>query len=200
MTRIIRAPERTPRKPNPEGPRLVRAAEKQAAKQGTQLLDQARARAAALLAEARAEAEKQRQVAVQAGQAQAAALLAVAQQQAAAITRQAEGDLTRLAVRIAEKLLGEQLQLSPESVTLIVRQCLARASASRRITLRVHPDDLALVERALPRLAQACESDLLRPQADPTLARGDCVLETDQGEIDGRLQIQLQAIEEALRS
>src|SRR6266571_956785 len=56
-----------------------------------------------------------------------------------------EDVLIRLAVRIAEKILRRQLDLTPEAVRDVARGALAAARAREKLTLHVHPDDAALV-------------------------------------------------------
>ena len=99
----------------------------------------------------------------------------------------AEGELRRLAVRIAEKILARQLTLTPEAVTDVVRQALGAVRA-RRVTVRVHPDDLPLTQ----------EITGAAFVADPLIERGGCIVDTGHGTVDARLATQLAAIERAL--
>ena len=95
--------------------------------------------------------------------------------------------LVRLAVRIAEKILARQLALAPEMVADVARAALATARARDRIALRVHPEDVA----AVAALGVATVPDA-------TVPRGGCVVETDLGRFDARLDVQLRAVERAL--
>ena len=111
----------------------------------------------------------------------------------------AEADLRRLAVRIAERLLGHQLAVAPEMVADIVRAALAAARSRAGVTLRVHPEDLPLVDRERPRLAAVLRQGApLALVADPLVERGGCVVDTGRGVVDARLSVQLAAIERAL--
>jgi len=196
MTRIIRgAPDALDRRPT----RVYRLEEQHARARADALTTAAEQRAAEMLAEAEAEAAELRAAARAEGEAEAAGLLVDARRQGRAIIDAAEGELTELALEIARKVLGRELALDPDAVGAVVARCLAAAGARQRIVARVHPEDLARVEATLPRLRADAGAALLIAEADPTLARGDCVLETEAGQIDGRLETQLAAIGAALR-
>jgi flagellar biosynthesis/type III secretory pathway protein FliH len=127
-------------------------------------------------------------------------LLASARAQAGRARVEAGPELRVLAVRIAEKILGRELALSPEAVVDIARQALTAAGTARQVTIRCHPDDLAALERGRPRLLErASRAQVLQLRADPNVHRGGCIVETELATIDARLSTQLDAVERALR-
>jgi flagellar assembly protein FliH len=202
MTRIIRArdggsPPR--RRSRPLRTRVLRAAQIDAIGEAEQALVEARAEAEAILQRARQEAEKARARAVEEGRAEVAAVVATARARAVKQLEEDRRSLTKLAVRIAEKLLNQELALQPERVVGIVEGCLRDAMSARRIEVRVNPADLAVVEAALPRLGTLTEAGQLVVQSDAQIRRGGCVLASELGEIDGRLEAQLDAILRALQ-
>lgn len=109
----------------------------------------------------------------------------------------AEPELVKLAVGIARKVLGEELRLNPDAVLAIARQSLAGARRSREITLRVNPSDAPGFEQAEAALRLPA-SVALEVRPDPAIESGGCVIETDLGVIDARLETQLRVIERAL--
>jgi flagellar biosynthesis/type III secretory pathway protein FliH len=164
----------------------------------------ARVEAERILAEAQREAERLRTQATTEGRERGLAavteLMVAARASAARSQRNVEGDLRTLAVRIAERILERELTLNPEAITDIVAAALRQAGAPRDIVLRVHPDDLKALERGRPRLverAQRAQALQLRP--DPGISRGGCIVESELGTVDARLNVQLEAIERALR-
>jgi flagellar biosynthesis/type III secretory pathway protein FliH len=126
----------------------------------------------------------------------ATVLLARAEERAARIVEEAREELTALAVRMAEKILGEELRLRPDAVCAIAQQCLSTSPAARNLRLRVSPEDLPLLQAALPRLGRA--GARLELQADESISRGGCLLQSELGEVDGRLEVQLARLAEAL--
>jgi type III secretion protein L len=201
MTRIIRGrsvDSQAGRRPNPERPRRVTSARLEAEAAARIIIDKARAERDAILARGRAEAESLRERSREEGRAEAAGILLAVQKRSHETEQRSVHDLTSLAAKIAERILGAQLKVAKESVNQIVSQCLKSNAGARQIVMRVHPDDLPIVEQAIPRMKSESDIELLFARADPSIAPGGCVLETELGEIDGRLQTQLQAIKEAL--
>ena len=81
----------------------------------------------------------------------------------------------------------------------VVAQCLASAGQNRRVVVVVNPAQLADLEAGLEQLRKNSDTPTLIARPDPSVAPGGCVLETDAGEVDGRLETQLAAIKAALR-
>jgi flagellar biosynthesis/type III secretory pathway protein FliH len=68
------------------------------------------------------------------------------------------------------------------------------------MVLRVHPEDLALVEQQRPRwMGRVAAAVDLCVVPDPAVGRTGCVVETAFGRLDARLTTQLEALERALR-
>ncbi len=164
-----------------------------------------RVEAARLLQEAQREADRLRSQAVSEGRERGLAavteLLAAARAASVRAQQSAEAELRTLAVRIAERILGRELSLSPDAVIDIAAEALSHAGSPREVLLRVHPDDLMALERGRPRLLERCaRAQVVQLRADPGVSRGGCIVETELGTVDARLPLQLAAIERALVS
>lgn len=207
--RVIRGQANTVpgRKPNPERARVLRfrqveasrAAEAvvaEATRQAEQMIGQAREQAARLLEETAAQAERERALQLLKLEQRAADLL---QQQ----VDQLRGDVARLAIAVAERVLDRQLERAPEWVPGIVAQVLRGVCPARRALVRAHPADVPHLERELDQLRRAAEASELTIEGDASIDRGGCVVETPLVQVDGRLSIQLEelarAVEEQLR-
>lgn len=163
-----------------------------------------RVEAERILADARKEAERLRAQATTEGRERGLAavteLLAGARLSAMRAQREVESDLRTLAVRIAERILDRELSTRPEAVVDIAAAALSQAGAPRDVVLRVHPEDLRTLERGRPRLLERCaRAQVIQLRPDSTVGRGGCIVETELGTVDARLQVQLEAIERALR-
>jgi len=110
-----------------------------------------------------------------------------------------ETAVLKLGVRIAKKLIGEELRTTPDCVVGIVKEAVRSARRAKKLVIQVHPADAAVLEERLPALRAstnaAREIEVIR---DPSLAQGDCIVETDIGIIDARLETQLNNVERAL--
>jgi flagellar biosynthesis/type III secretory pathway protein FliH len=106
-----------------------------------------------------------------------------------------ETDAVRLSVAIAEKLIRNELRHRPELVAETVRELLQLAAGSSDVSVRLHPLDLELIQQHRADDSSGFASTVaVRWVPDERLARGDCVVETRQGEIDARLETQLARI------
>lgn len=201
--RIIRAENRvTTRIPNPERARVLSSGEQRAARRAEVLLQHAQQQAEQLLEDARQQATAHAEAARAQCETERTQRLLTLQQQVAerqeALLRSQRESLTALAVGIAEKLLGRQLELRPETVVDLAAQTLRSAAPVRRVVLHLHPDDLPLAQSALPQLRDCAEADTVQISADASLQRGDCRIQTPLGEVDGTLQTQLAVVAKAL--
>jgi flagellar biosynthesis/type III secretory pathway protein FliH len=126
----------------------------------------------------------------------AAQALALAAHEARADERQLERSI-ELAILLAERLLGEALQLDPERVVALARQALREIRSTRQITIVAHPDDARVLERSLSSLPAV--ADTARVQPDPSRERGNLRLEMESGVLDARLSPQLERLALKLR-
>ena len=101
-----------------------------------------------------------------------------------------------LAVAIAGKLLRRQLELCPEDAAAVVSAALQLSAGSRKVEVRLHPLDLELFrgDNSLSTSSglSTIPDDVLI--ADDSLERGDCRVQTTDGQIDARLETLLERI------
>ncbi len=186
--------------------RVVPAAVVTAQAEAAQVRARAEEDAAAVRAEAQAarvEAERAGfEAGKQEGMAQVSALLLAARAQVERDLHSAKDAAIVLARRMAELIVGRAVEIAPELMGAIVAEALAASRARKgAVVLRVHPEDLAAVERERPRwLARVAAGVDVWVVADPSIGRHGCVVETPVGRLDARLHAQLDALEQALRS
>lgn len=125
------------------------------------------------------------------GRAEAASILIESANARDRVLREAERDTKTLALAIAKRVIGEDIQLAPQRIEQIVTELLQRARRARQIVVRVHPDDAAT-------LTGATLAPSVRVVIDESLTRGGCVVHSELGELDARVEVQLAAIAHAL--
>jgi type III secretion system HrpE/YscL family protein len=194
--RVIKAGGAAPRP-------IVPAAVFDAQREAGRLMAEARCEAERVLATAHAEAEALRTAATvdgrEAGLATVTELLVGARTLAAQTRARAAADLRTLAVRIAERILARTIALSPDAVADVASQALALAGEPRQVRVRCNPADLATLKAAGGRLgAVVSGAEVVAFDPDAAVSRGGCVVETELGAVDARLEVQLEAIERAL--
>ncbi len=116
------------------------------------------------------------------------------------VLHSAEQEIFELAVLISKKVLYSELQMRPEAVLEVVRHALDRAVGWGKATAQVNPEDYAFMEEHRLLLNEEAEGvALVRIESNPSITRGGCFLESNFGEIDARLEKQVEAVESALR-
>jgi flagellar assembly protein FliH len=122
-------------------------------------------------------------------------LAASLQRQLDAGLAQIESDAVALAGELTCKLLGESL-LTPEGMAARVEHLLGPTRHAGQLRLRLNPADLRLLQaQNATILGQTFELSWI---ADDKIDRGDCVLETDGGHLESRLDAQFRELKQAL--
>lgn len=114
------------------------------------------------------------------------------------VLAEAEGDLLRLAVRIAERIVGRELQTAAATIADIVATALQQARQSEMLTIHINPTDLPTVQSCRERLNPSGRVRFLELISDPNVERGGCLIETAAGMIDAQLSTQLAVLESGL--
>ena len=185
-------------------------------------LGQVKAQAAALLEQARSEAEACKVRAIEEGrqealrQARQEALgeldqrmktaLPALESAADQLLRQRsdwearwEKNAVQLAVRMAEKIIGRALADDPQIPLQWIRESLGLIARQEQVTIELSPSDVGALEEQIEVLLQSLgRLAATQVQANPQLNPGDCRLLTVHGEIDHRVQTQLQRLESEL--
>jgi type III secretion protein L len=112
---------------------------------------------------------------------------------------ESEPELIRLAVRIAQKIIGEELRTNPEAIVSIARECLEGLGRERSLTLRASSSDLEVMRRRIDVLRErAGPQRSIEVVADAAVTPGGCIVESEYGIIDARLETQIRCMEEIL--
>ncbi len=107
--------------------------------------------------------------------------------------------VVRLAFEIAKKVVHQEISANPDLILYVVREALKKAAGSQNLTVRLNPQDVAVLEKGKEeRLPELKKFERLEIVADEKIERGGCILETDSGLLDAQLAVQLKKIEEAL--
>ncbi|HEY0170035.1 MAG TPA: type III secretion system stator protein SctL [Pyrinomonadaceae bacterium] len=110
----------------------------------------------------------------------------------------AERDVLRLAVKLAEKIIGREIARDDATLADIVSAALRHARQQESLTVRVNPADLPRVQAHRGRLDPSGRARFIDLVADPRVGPGGCVIEGESGTVDARLDTQLRVLERAL--
>lgn len=108
------------------------------------------------------------------------------------LAEQARGDSIEIGFQVASRILETETRSNPEAIFSLVRSALRKAGDSRRVVLRVSPGDAVVLDASRERLGDGVLSAArVEITADASLGPGDCLVETDFGQVDGRLATRL---------
>jgi flagellar biosynthesis/type III secretory pathway protein FliH len=113
---------------------------------------------------------------------------------------EARHEVVAVALRIGELVTKRALAATPDAAVDQVEALLRLLTRPMRAVLRVHPDDRAVVEAALPALAERiAAAQHVELVTDTALSHGSCVLRAaGGGEIDATIETQLARFAAAL--
>lgn len=115
------------------------------------------------------------------------------------IIAEAEPLLISLSVEIARKIIGDEIQTTPEKVAEIVKRALSRSRPHGEITICVNPrhyDTVAEQRSQWLALLEGQAELIIVP--DYSIHDEGCVIRTAYGSIDARIDTQLSEIRQAL--
>lgn len=169
------------------------------------ILQTAHQTAADLVNSAEAQAETIRREAYQTGRAAAEnelleSLLEIKEKRVE-VLRTIEEDVLKLSIKLAEKIIGREISGENSAAVRveIVSNALRSARHQEMLTVRVNAADLPLLERMRDEKTNAFgRAQLIDFVADQTISIGGCIIESQSGTIDARVETQLRILENAL--
>ena len=103
-----------------------------------------------------------------------------------ALEQQMAHAVAQAAVMLARRVVRAEIQAHPEHVAEVATQAVnAVLQSARHIRVLVHPDDHALVAAGAAEALQARGARLI---ALPGIERGGCLVESDLGQIEARIE------------
>jgi flagellar assembly protein FliH len=109
----------------------------------------------------------------------------------------AEHEIIELVLAAARTVVGEHARLDPALTVDVVERALQRAGSQNVVSIRVHPDRR---ESVAARIAELRSTPVeFEVRGDGSVEVGGCVIDTRAGQIDARLDVQLDEVARALR-
>lgn len=110
----------------------------------------------------------------------------------------AEPEIIKLVMMIAEKIIGKMVREQEGAIKSIVRQAVESA-LGERITVRLNPDDYKIIGTGDFEFRDVFDrAKRIAFKEDESIKKGGCIVETEVGTIDARLETQLKAIKKCL--
>jgi flagellar assembly protein FliH len=215
-------PPTTPqsRRPTPQRQAILDAAQitKAARDRARALLEGAQARAVEIITEAADKAAEQEETAFRQGYQRGHAegkeefldqikgqldKLETILQQAMSVRQAAmelaEEDLIKLSLLIAEKIVRKEIQLDSEVTKRVLTEAISYLGGATKIFVRVNRRDLPTLEEGEDEIRRLfLEAKAITFIEDESIQPGGCIIETDLGRIDARLETRLDLMKKEL--
>jgi flagellar assembly protein FliH len=115
------------------------------------------------------------------------------------VFKSADLDVTQLAFAVAKNIVGSVVDAHDDLVLQSVRDCLKYVQDTTQLTIYVHPEDLALVRGNRSHWQEAYERiESLNIEADESIEKGGCLIETPSGDIDAQISSRLEKLQVAI--
>ncbi|WP_305045825.1 FliH/SctL family protein [Geoalkalibacter sp.] len=135
---------------------------------------------------------------VRAADALSQALAEISRLRAELLKNSAE-DMVRLVMAVAEQVIDAEIAVRPEFIQETLAKAMQHVLKADEYQIRVHPADLALVTERKPLfLAAQGANKNIRVEADASISRGGCVVDTSLGQVDATIESQLAEIRQRL--
>lgn len=113
----------------------------------------------------------------------------------------AEAEAVELSLAIAEKIICHEVTINKEIIMNVAKVALKKIVDHKKIKIRLSPLDYEYLKDLKPEVLDFHDKfETLKFEEDPSITNGGCVIETELGDIDARIEKQLQVVKESFRS
>ncbi|RPH49094.1 MAG: hypothetical protein EHM85_15065 [Desulfobacteraceae bacterium] len=110
-----------------------------------------------------------------------------------------EKDIIQLICAVAEKVVHHEVELDKTVVSETIIKAIQLATERKAILLRVNPEEFDYIEQLRPELFKRFnELNSLEVVSSQSVKRGGCFLETRYGDVDARVETQMEMIRQCL--
>jgi flagellar assembly protein FliH len=115
------------------------------------------------------------------------------------VMRDAEREMAKIAILIAESVVRRQVTQDPAVVVRQVECAVALFARATRVAIEIAPEDEPMVRDAFPSLCAMLPADAeISLRARPGTSRGGCVVRSSEGTVDARIETQFRRIREGI--
>jgi flagellar assembly protein FliH len=112
-----------------------------------------------------------------------------------AIIKDTERQMVQLALALARRLVHREVSIDPSLVAAMAHVALERLGEATPATIRLNPDDYTTVAAQRGERWEGAQVTIV---PDPAVSRGGCLVESDFGTVDGRIDAQFDEMTRAL--
>ncbi len=113
------------------------------------------------------------------------------------IYKQSETNAVKIALAVAKKIVLREVSVDKDIILSVVKQALGKIMGQEHIKIKINPDDLKIIKKhGIDNSELPFNKGIAVFEEDPEITCGGCVVETDSGDIDARIESQLLLIED----
>lgn len=115
------------------------------------------------------------------------------------VIHEAEKEIMALCYLIAERIIKHEIEKDDKVILNILHESLEYVANETEITIKLNPDDYNIVKEYKKDITSSLtEIKNLKFEPDEKITRGGCLIETNSGEVDARLETKLEELERVL--
>jgi flagellar assembly protein FliH len=114
----------------------------------------------------------------------------------ASLYAQIEREVVKLAIAVAKKIVHREVQVDRDIIQTLVRVALGHVSEKSSVAIHLNPTDYNYLLEQRAELSQSEGRDISL-LSDKSIERGGCLIQTDCGDIDARVQEEFREVEQA---
>ena len=112
-----------------------------------------------------------------------------------------EQEIVKLAIAIARKIVRNEIRVNKDTVVNVVKEALKKVEGSERVKVKLSIKDFQFIKSEKPAIIDKITNiENVGFEMDESIPDGGCIIETEYGDIDARIEKQIQAVEEVFES
>jgi len=112
-----------------------------------------------------------------------------------------EQEIVKLAMTIARKIVCNEIRVNKDTVVNVVKEALKKVEGNEKVKVKLSRKDLQFIKSEKPAIIDKITNiENVGFEMDESIPDGGCIIETESGDIDARIEKQFQAVEEAFES
>lgn len=115
--------------------------------------------------------------------------------------RKIEEDVVEISLSIARKIIYEVAEHDREMVVAVAKEAIKRASDREMLKIKISPVDYEILNKKRTELLQCVDGiKSIVFEVDESVRPGGCLIETNQGDVDARIESQIKVVEGEIKS
>ena len=112
-----------------------------------------------------------------------------------------EQEIVKLAMAIARKVVCNEIRVNKDTVVNVVKEAVEKVEGNEKVKVRLSCKDFQFIKSEKPAIInKIINIENVGFEMDDSIPDGGCIIETESGDIDARIEKQFQAVEEAFES